>query len=131
MRPGDLAWLGYIIAFVLGVVVCLFATSAFAYGPHTWRTSAMSELTMTEVDDKNCPAEILIENRQSDYLPELTGTLEVAGIVVVVNYALNVDLLGAESYAFLPPDGYIAMPPDVVVQDDHDFTVKICKFVGF
>ena len=118
-------------ALTVAIVFLLFVAPAFAYGPDTWNTSAMSELTMTEVDDKNCPAEILIENRQSDYLPELRGTVEVAGIIVAVHYQLNVDLIGAESYAFTPPDGYIAIPPDVVVPDDQDFTVKICKFVGF
>ena len=115
----------------LALALAVAATPAFAYGLDTWRTSALSELTITEVDDENCPAEILIENRQSDYIAELTGTLEVADIVVIVHYALNVDLLGAESYEFMPPDGYIAIPPDVVLPDDQDFVVQICRFLGF
>lgn len=93
-------------------------------------TSAHSGMIIEAVDEGHCVARINITNKQTDYMPQSSGALEVNGIVVQVSYALNVDLLGAERYSFIPPDGYIAMPPDIIVNDDDYGTVMICQWVG-
>lgn len=115
----------------LPLAFALCASPALAdYGRHTWNTSALSELRMIASDEPNCPFEIIIDNRMSDYKDEMRGELELDGHIVAVHYLLNVDALGAEEYRFIPPNGFIAIPQDIIVPDDQTASVMICEWVG-
>lgn len=113
----------------LAVILCILAGPAIAQS--RWYTSEHSSTTIEAIDDDDCVAEITIRNRQTDYMPGLDGAVEVDGLVVLTRYWLNVDVLGAERYEFIPPEGFIAVPQEITVNDDQEGTVLICHWLGF
>lgn len=97
----------------------------------TWHTSARSHAVILPTDEPNCVAEVHIHNQPTDSAGTLSGSIEIGDISVGIVYWLNVDPMGAERYALYPPDGYIAIPPEIVVLDNEDGMVLICQWLGF
>lgn len=96
----------------------------------TWHTSARSHAVILPTDEPNCVAEVHIHNQPTDSAGTLSGNIQIGDIAVGIRYWLNVDPLGAGRYALYPPDGYIAIPPEIVVLDNEDGMVLICSYVG-
>ena len=112
----------------LAALIALWAAPVFA--SDTWMSSYRSGLTIVPTEQDGCVAEIQIYNRMTDNKSEARGTVSLDDLEVGVFYELNVNSLGSERYSFTPPDGYIAVPQEIVVQDETDGSVLICPWLG-
>jgi hypothetical protein len=116
----------------LACLLAIFAFPVFAETPSDrWQNGIQSFAEIVPINDGNCVAEILINNYPTDRNPAASGALVLGDLHVGISYKLNVGYLAAEEYKVWPPDGYIAIPSEIEVQDSGTGSVLICHYVGF
>lgn len=96
-----------------------------------WQPNLESYAHMVPVDASPCEYEVTIYNYETDHVKAASGSLWVGDFHVGIAYWLNVGPLASERYVVYPPDGWIAIPSEIIIQDKDQATVQICRFVGF
>ena len=129
---------------ILAATLAILATQACAESQHIWGNEIRGNAppgmlgyqTPPSILDLGPPtvegavATITFENTMVHSEDEEV-TLVWNDIVVNFAFGFNVDALGAERVTAFPPDGYIARPPEVTVQEDTTGTIHIYEYLGF
>lgn len=95
-----------------------------------WQNGIQSYAEIVPSNEGSCVAEIRINNFPTDNLAAASGSLWLGDLHVGISYRLNVGWLAAERYTIYPPDGFVAVPSEIEVQDSGTGSVLICPFVG-
>jgi hypothetical protein len=92
----------------------------------TWSPSD-SELQI--VPGARCAAEVHILNRWNDNPVEADGAVTLGPLAVGIHAFIGKGY-AADTFTAFPPDGYVAIPESVTLEEGRAGVIEICEFVG-
>lgn len=113
------------------ILTLLLALPAHAENVHTWGSPSLaSTITLQPTNVEGAVAEIVFDNRtvHADELARFDLTLD--GLTVSVEALVGRGLTPDRMTVF-PPDGYIAEPPELDVDEDAVGRIVIFRYLGF
>ena len=114
----------------LATIFVLIATPAAADSVKAWGApSNQSKLEMHAPTAPDAVATLTFENREV-HAGKDEFTLTFDGLTVFVEFGFNVDSLGSERVTVYAPDGYVAVPPSITVQENDTGEIHIVEWVG-
>lgn len=109
----------------------IFAFPAHADNVHSWGPQFFaSTITMQPTDEPGAVAEIIFDNKTVHADETVTFTLDLDGLAVEVTAIVGRGLT-PDYMAVTPPEGYIAMPPDIDVEEDQSGRILVVPFLGY
>lgn len=110
--------------------LALIATPAAADSVKVWGApSNQSKLEMHAPTAPDAIATLTFDNREV-HAGRDNFTLTFDDITVSVEFGFNVDSLGSERVTVYAPDGYVAVPPSIAVQENDTGEIHIIEWVG-
>ena len=109
----------FLAAFAVG---CVLSGVVLASDTHVWNAETFVKITPSE--KPGVEAEVTFQNRDIHPLEVETFTVELDGLAVELRLELNTDG-AADTITVTPPPGYIAIPPEAVVQENSAVVVLI------
>lgn len=117
---------------IIATAIFLVALPAQADNQRVWGflPSYQSTITLRPTDAPGAVAEIVFDNKTVHSDEDVSFTLNLDGLAVVVEASLGRGMT-PDRVAVIPPDGYIAIPPEMDVAEDDVGVVLIMPWVGF
>ena len=116
------------------VAAALFAAAlpAHADNVHTWGyfPEYASTITLQPTDAPGAVAEVVFVNKTVHSDEMVSFVLDLDGLAVTVD-ALVGRGLTPDRFTVHPPDGFIAVPPELDVAEDQDGVILVYPYVGF
>ncbi len=76
-----------------------------------------------------CAAEVHITNRWNDNPVEASGAVSLGPINVGIHAFIGLGY-APDTFTAFPPDGYVALPESVTLEEGESGVIEICEFVG-
>ena len=118
----------------LAMSTAVFLTPAFADAEKVWRGQPSSnyEPSIARLHEPTAPdavASLTFQNEPVHWQDE-AFSLDWGGFVVLVEFDWQADHTQAERLTVYPPDGYIAIPPQITVNEDETQTLHFYAWEG-
>ena len=116
---------------MIRLALCLLASPVAAQDARIWRDYAgvTSQVHIHEPAHPDAVASVTFQN-DTVHQGNEAFPLEWGGIRVIVELEWQVDDSAAERITVYPPDGYIAIPPQLTVDEGHTMTLHIFPWRG-
>jgi len=116
------------IALIAALPVAAYCLPARAQDTAAW--GRMPQFVVQLVPGRYCDAEIHAQNRVTGGLMSPTfATLRLDNLAVLVRVD-HADGDLPDTVTVTPPEGWIAVPPSIVLQEDQAGIIEICLAVG-
>ena len=115
------------------LILAAFAIPAHADTTHTWGGYFPEYASTISLEPTTAPgavAQVTFKNKTVHADELVTFTLNLDGLAVEVT-ALVGRGLTPDRMSVVPPEGFIAVPPDLDVAEDEDGVILILPYVGF
>ncbi len=114
---------------ILASALC--ALPAHADTTYTWGSVFYpSTITLQPTDAPGAVAEVVFDNKTVHIDELVTFTLDLDGLAVTVD-ALVGQGMTPDRFTVTPPDGYVAVPPEMDVDEDAVGVILVLPYVGF
>jgi hypothetical protein len=110
----------------------LLALPSHADTTHTWGAlpGYQSTIRLQPTDAPGAVAEVRFVNKTVHMDEVVSFTLDLGGLAVMVEAQVGQGLT-PDRMTVTPPDGFIAIPPELDVAEDQDGVVLILPFLGY
>ena len=89
-----------------------------------------STITLQPTDAPGAVAEVEFINKTVHTDEDVSFVLDLDGLAVTVDASVGRGLT-PDRFTVTPPDGYVAMPPELDVQEDGVGVILVVPYVGF
>lgn len=114
------------------LILALAAFPAHADTTYAWGMleGYRSTITLQPTDAPGAVAEVVFDNRKVHTDDEVSFVLDLDGLSVTVDASVGRGLT-PDRFTVTPPDGYVAMPPELDVQEDGVGVILVMPWIGF
>lgn len=113
------------------LILALAAFPAHADTTYSWKSGKQfSTITLQPTDAPGAVAEVEFINKTVHTDEDVSFVLDLDGLSVTVDASVGRGLT-PDRFTVTPPDGYVAMPPELDVQEDGVGVILVMPYVGF